>query len=253
MLEAFSLKNSTIIVTGASSGIGRSIAILCNYLGASIILIGRDKKKLLDTKMQFLHPQAGTLFVGDIQQPSFFEQFETFLTDHQIKVHGLVHAAGISPTLPLRVITMEKMNQAIDTNLKSAISLARILCRPIIAGEHLSIVFVTSVMASVGASGKSLYSLTKGALVAASKSLAIEFAPKRIRFNTVSPGVVITPMSLSSVYGNDPAAMKAVESLHPLGFGQPEDIAYASAFLLSRASRWVTGTDLVIDGGYTAK
>lgn len=253
MIEGYSLEGRNIVVSGASSGIGRSTAILCNQLGATVILIGRNEERLQETKGQFVEPSNGIIFQGDLQQGEFFDSFEAFLVSKKIKVNGLVHAAGISPTIPLRILSPEKMDSAIETNIKSSLSLSRLLCKANICGEGMSIVFITSVMASVGASGKSLYGMTKGALVAASKSLAIEYAPKGIRFNTVSPGVVLTPMSLSSVYANDAAAMQAVANLHPLGLGQPEDVAYTAAFLLSRASRWITGSDIKIDGGYTAR
>ena len=105
----------------------------------------------------------------------------------------------------------------------------------------------------VGEMGKTVYSLTKGALIAGAKSLALELAMRNIRVNTISPGVVITPMSQNAVYSQDEESFSRVKNLHPLGLGKPEDVANACIYLLSDASRWVTGTNLVVDGGYTAR
>jgi NAD(P)-dependent dehydrogenase (short-subunit alcohol dehydrogenase family) len=132
--------------------------------------------------------------------------------------------------------------------------LSKICCKSgVVHPDGASIVWIASVTASVGAVGKALYGASKSALVAAAKGLALEYAPKKIRFNTISPGVVVTPMSMSSVYSKNPEALKQVADLHPLGLGQPDDVAAAVVFLLSDEARWVTGTDLIIDGGYTSR
>ena len=111
----------------------------------------------------------------------------------------------------------------------------------------------TSVMGIVGEVAKSLYSMTKGALIAGSRSLAIELADRKIRVNCISPGVVVTPMTQKAVYSRDDESMKKVTELHPLGLGTPEDVANACIYLLSDASRWISGTNLIADGGYTAR
>ena len=103
-----------------------------------------------------------------------------------------------------------------------------------------------------GASGKALYGMTKGALISGAKSLALELAPKNIRVNCISPGVVVSPMSNNAIYSKDEESLQRVKDLHPLGLGEAEDVANACVYLLSDASKWVTGTNLIIDGGYTA-
>ena len=136
----------------------------------------------------------------------------------------------------------------------AANNLAWVLTKPAhMAEEGGSLVFITSVMATVGESGKSLYALTKGAVLAAAKSLAIELAPKNIRVNCVSPGVVVSPMSQKSFYSQGEETLNHIKSLHPLGLGTPEDVAAACVYLLSDAARWVTGSNLVVDGGYSAR
>ena len=114
-----------------------------------------------------------------------------------------------------------------------------------------SVVFFSSIMGLVGENSKSLYSMTKGALISASRSLAVEYAKKKIRINCISPGVVITPINTNQPYIADPEKRALLEAKHPLGLGQTNDIANACVFLLSDASRWMTGQNLVIDGGYT--
>jgi NAD(P)-dependent dehydrogenase (short-subunit alcohol dehydrogenase family) len=116
-----------------------------------------------------------------------------------------------------------------------------------------SIIFISSVMGVTGEIGKTLYSMTKGAIVPMVKSMALELAPKNIRVNAVSPGVVVTPMSKSAVYSKNDEALDKIKNLHPLGLGRPEDIANACAFLLSDAARWITGINLIVDGGYLAR
>lgn len=116
-----------------------------------------------------------------------------------------------------------------------------------------SIVFIASVMSHVGEVGKTLYAMTKGALVSSAKSMAIELAPRNIRVNTLSPGVVKTPMSSKSAYSQNNESLSKIISKHPLGLGEANDIANACVYLLSEASKWTTGTNLIIDGGYTAK
>jgi len=170
------------------------------------------------------------------------------------KLDGLINCAGISTTLPLNAITPEKLEQFIQTNVIGGLNLTK----QVIRAKHFSesggsVIFISSVMGIAGENGKILYSLTKGALIAATKSMAIELAGRKIRVNSISPGVVGTPMSESAVYSRNEGSREKIVNLHPLGLGLPEDIAYACIFLLSDASRWITGTNMIVDGGYLAK
>src|SRR5699024_11904858 len=116
-----------------------------------------------------------------------------------------------------------------------------------------SMVFLPSVMGRVGQAGKAIYSLKKAAVLGVSRSMAVELASKGVRINCISPGVVESPMSKSAVYSRNEEARSRIESMHPLGLGKPEDVAHAARYLLSEASNWVTGTNLFVDGGYTAR
>jgi NAD(P)-dependent dehydrogenase (short-subunit alcohol dehydrogenase family) len=254
MVDIFSLKNKNIIITGASSGIGRQCAISASQLGAKVVLLARNREKLEETKNMLERPDEHLICVADLID---FEQAQEIikLTMSEIgKIHGVIHAAGISTTLPLRNTTSSKLDDYFKTNVYAGVQLTQLLSKPLFISETgASIVFITSVMGVVGEVGKTIYSLTKGALVSGSKSMALELAPKKIRVNCVSPGVVITAMSNNAVYSQDEKSLEKIKSYHPLGLGKPEDIANTCMFLLSDASRWITGTNLIVDGGYTAR
>ncbi|MBF6608595.1 MAG: SDR family oxidoreductase [Flavobacterium sp.] len=252
--NAFQLTGKNIVITGASSGIGRQCAITCGSMGARVLLIGRNKDKLAETLEMMNKSAAHQICATDLTD---FEATADVLKDLNTtfgKIHGIVHCAGISTALPLRSITPAKLEQYFLTNVHAGIQLSKNLTKPaFLTEEGASIIFLTSVMGVVGEVGKTIYSLTKGALVAGSKSMALELAPKKVRVNCISPGVVVTPMSSNAVYSQDEEALERVTSYHPLGLGKPEDIANTAVFLLSDASRWITGTNIIVDGGYTAK
>lgn len=252
--NAFQLNLKTIVVTGASSGIGRQCAISASQLGAKVVLIARNLEQLEVTKAMMENSNDHEICVADLMDFKQTEMVIKSIMEKVGKMHGIIHAAGISTTLPLRSTTASKMDDYFKTNVYGGIQLSRLLTKPTYLTENgASIIFLTSVMGVVGEVGKTIYSLTKGALVAGTKSMALELAPKKIRVNCVSPGVVVSPMSSKAVYTQDDAAIEKIKSLHPLGLGTPEDIANACMFLLSDASRWVTGSNLIVDGGYTAR
>lgn len=248
----FSLSGKNILITGASSGIGRQCAITSSALGAFVILVGRSTERLKATA-KLLNSTKYTILATDITDyDKTVLGIENSIGD--LKIDGLIHAAGISTTLPLRNLTPEKLQPFFETNVFAAINITKWLTKKKYANpKGMSIVFLASVMGIVGELGKTTYSLTKGALVAGTKSLALELASKNMRVNCISPGVVETPMSANAVYSQNEDAYSKIKSLHPLGLGKPEDVANACAFLLSDGSRWITGTNLIVDGGYTAR
>lgn len=248
----FSLLGKNILITGASSGIGRQCAITANALGAFVILIGRSTERLKETSNLLNNGTFLTLVTDITAYDKTVDGLEKLLDN--LKVDGVIHAAGITTTLPLRNITPKKLQPFFETNVFAAINITKLLTKKKFANpDGMSIVFLASVMGVVGELGKTTYSLTKGALVAGTKSLALELANKKIRVNCVSPGVVETPMSSNAVYAQSPEAYNKIKSKHPLGLGKPEDIANACAFLVSNGARWITGTNIIVDGGYTAK
>jgi len=253
-LNPFSLKDKKIIITGASSGLGRACAILFSQLGAIIVLMGRDENRLIETRKNMLNPENHLIISLDLTK---LEAIEADIKEASSKLgtfDGLVHCAGISTTLPLRLINEDKLNTFFQTNVYSAIQICKILSKPKYINEKGgSFVLISSVMGHVGEVGKTIYSLTKGALLAGAKSMALELAPKKIRVNCVSPGVIITPMTSAQPYNESEESLNLIKSYHPLGLGEPNDVANACAYLISDASKWVTGTNLMVDGGYTAK
>lgn len=247
----FSLEGKNILITGASSGIGRQCAITLNNLGAFVFLIGRSKERIEETASQ-LNNKKYEMLTLDITKYDQTEKSITILLK-EMKVDGIVHAAGISTTLPLRNITPDKLQPYIDTNVIAGIHLTKLLTkRKYLNDKGMSIVFLASVMGVVGELGKTTYSLTKGALISGTKSLALELASKKIRVNCISPGVVETAMSSNAVYAQSKESYDKIKKKHPLGLGKPEDIANTCAFLLSDGAQWITGTNIIVDGGYTA-
>lgn len=250
----FSLKDHLIIVTGASSGIGRQCAVSCSHQGGKIVLMGRNQARLEETLELMSSRGDHTAYSIDLTS---FEQVEDCIKEivkKSGKINGLINCAGISTTLPINMVKPDKLEEFFRTNVQSSVNLTRIVTKQSNFSETGgSIIFISSVMGEVGESGKSIYSITKGALIAGSRSLAIELAPRKIRINCISPGVVDTPMSKNAVYSRNEESLNKIKSLHPMGLGQPEDIANACVYLLSDASRWITGINLIADGGYTAR
>lgn len=169
-------------------------------------------------------------------------------------MNGLAHIAGKPSMVPLKAITQKSCIHIFNINTYSAIELSKIFSnRTIFSGESGSIVFISSVYGLVGSAANVAYAASKAALHGVTKSLAIELAPKKIRVNCIAPGFVETNMleKSSSLFNEE--YKNNISKLHPLGLGQPEDISYSIAFLLSDAAKWITGSIMSVDGGFTAQ
>ncbi len=254
-MNPFSLEGRTILVTGASSGIGRACAVACARGGARVVLTGRDRGRL-DETLALMPAAAQGEHLPIAVDLTDFEGLRSLVSQAVAAtgpLAGLLNAAGVSTTLPLHAATPQRLDSLFRTNVYTAYLLTREFCRKgNYAATGAGIVFFSSIMATTGESGKSLYAMTKGALLAGMRSLAVEYAPRGIRLNAVSPGAVLTPMNASLPHMADPEARERLAERHPLGLGAPEDVAHACVYLLSDAARWVTGTNLIVDGGYTA-
>ena len=167
-------------------------------------------------------------------------------------LHGLVHSAGVHQALPLRFQSTEQLDTVMRINFLAAVQLAKGFRQRNVCTSPSSIVFLSSVMGLVGQPGVSAYSASKGALIALSRSLALELVADGIRVNCVAPGQVRTEMAEQQQQSLTAEQFAAIEARHPLGLGRPSDVASAIAFLLADTGRWITGTTLVVDGGYTA-
>ncbi|HYP06190.1 MAG TPA: SDR family oxidoreductase [Bryobacteraceae bacterium] len=245
------LTGSAILITGASAGIGRAAAVYLSRLGARLAVSGRDAARLQHT-VESLHGSGHVALVSDLAvQPVSVTVDAAF---HALgRLAGAVHCAGLHELRPLKLQSRERINRLLEVNLIAALELAQALRKPSVRAERPSIVFLSSVMATVGQPGAAGYCASKAAIEGMTRSLALELAPERIRINAVAPAVVRTEMGERMFQSMNADQQAAVERAHPLGLGEPDDVAAAIAFLLSPASRWATGTILTIDGGYTAQ
>ncbi len=254
MENPFTLQGKRIVITGASSGIGRECAITCSKLGAAVILLGRDQSRLGETAEILPDGARHSSYSQDLTDFDQVESLVARIVQENGRIDGVINSAGISATLPLKVSTPERLTKILDTNVTASVNFTQIVTsKKYFAEEGGSVIFLSSVMSVVGEVAKTMYSISKGGLLAGARSMALELAPRKIRVNAVSPGVVESPMSKNAVYSQSEEALQRVTALHPLGLGRTEDVANACAFLLSDAARWITGTNLIIDGGYTAR
>ncbi len=245
------LIDRTILVTGASSGIGRETAILLSQLGAHLILVGRNSEQLEKTH-ELLEGTAHQVYAFDLSNVDEIPRWMKEITSASGPLHGLVHSAGVQFTRPLRIVSSEGIEEIMRINVTAALLLAKAFRQKGVSVDSGSIVYLSSVMGLVGQSGQSAYSASKGALVTLTKSLALELSRENIRVNCVAPAMVRTEMSEKMLELLTPEQAIHIEAMHPLGLGRPRDVANAIAFLLADTARWITGTTLVVDGGYTA-
>ena len=253
MNNPFSLKNKNILITGASSGIGRQCAITFSQLGANVILIARNKERLKDT-FNKLEKGNHLIISQDITEYDKLEQIIEYSVEKIGRISGFVHSAGIEMTLPLRSMQPSYYEKMFSVNVIAGFELAKIISKKkYLYKNGASFVFISSVMGILGQLGKIGYCSSKGSLISGVKAMALELAFKKIRVNCILPGVVETEMSNEMFQKLSEESKKNIVDMHPLGLGMPEDIANASAFLLSDASRWITGSNLIVDGGYSAK
>ena len=244
MYNPFSLEGKTVLITGASSGIGRATAIECSRLGARVIITGRNQERLEQT-IQQLEGEDHSYYICDLNNEVEIDEMVASLPE----VQGLVNNAGFTKILPLQFVSKGEIDSVLQTNTVAPILLLQKLLKKKKLKKDSSVVF-TSSLAGIGACtvGNSMYVASKGAISAFVHCAALELAPKRIRVNAVCPGMVDTGILNSGVLTEE--QIKKDEGNYPLGrYGKPEEIAWSIVYLLSDASGWTTGDNLVIDGG----
>lgn len=243
----FSLSGKTILVTGASSGIGQATAIECSKMGAKIVITGRNKDRLQETFEQ-LEGDGHIQIVADLTNEN---EIANLVAECPV-INGLVNNAGYNVMSVIPFIKESDLENIMNVNLKAPIMLTHLLVKKKKIAKESSIVFTSSISARGRNSvGNSMYSATKGGLSAFMKNAALELAAKHIRCNAVLPGMVETPLKEGKSNITE-EQWEINRQLYPLKrFGKPEEIAYGIIYLLSDASAWVTGTELVIDGGMT--
>ena len=241
MTSPYSLQGKIIVITGASSGIGRQCAIQCSQLGARVIAIGRNQQRLSEVAA-LLEGEGHETISYDLTDLNGIAALVGQIHERHGKVDGLIHSAGIERTAPSKLLIPQDYETLLSVNTVSGFELVRQLCQV----KH----FNSGVIAR---SGLTAYAASKGALISGARVLALELAKRKIRVNCVSPGTVKTPLMESYLSTLSEADYKKRIDGFPLGLGEPSDIAHACVFLLSDASKWMTGQNLIIDGGYTIR
>jgi len=239
----FTLEGKTILVTGASSGIGRGISVTCSKMGATLVLNGRNQMKLGTTLAQ-LDAGEHKSIAADLTNSDSMSRMVAELPT----LDGVVHCAGIGQRVLCKVATEQDVNSVMDANFKGPVLLQTELLRQKKIKKGASIIFVASIATWSPSIGNAYYSASKGAIVSYANCLALELAPRNIRVNCISPAMVWTDLVLQE--GVDEEQLKADEQKYPLKrYGTPEDIANLAVYMLSDASVWMTGSNVKISGG----
>ncbi len=242
-----------VLVTGATSGIGKAIAIQLSQCGAKVILSGRNLELLEETSSEIGNGSSISWQMDLIDIPSILPSIKKLASEHG-RIYGFCHSAGIIETKPLRSIDMNSLRSLMEINVNAGLELAKCITRrDVMTQDCGSILFMSSISSWIASPGQVAYSASKGAILSAARTMAIELARRNIRVNTISPGLVKTPMAEKSNSLMAKGQVSELESAHPLGPGEPGDVARAAAFILAPQNKWLTGSDLIIDGGFTAR
>lgn len=251
MMNPFSLENKTIFVTGATSGIGKAIAIECSKMAANLVVTGRSQDKLLDTFNHLVNNDTTNHLhlLADLSDDKDLIK----LINELPELDGVVLNAGIVKDILTKLSDKTDVLNVFSINTFAPIYLVQLLLQQRKIKKNGSIVFISSISGtSCGYIGGSIYGSSKAALLGFIKALALEVAPRNIRVNSISPGMIETNLLKSTSLSAD--QIKNDRESYPLKrYGSPEDVAYAAVYLLSNASSWMTGSNLLLDGGFTLK
>ncbi len=240
----FNLSEKKILITGASSGIGKQTAIAISEYGGNVFITAREQKRLNETFKQ-LKGNNHQSFTADLTDEKQIHN----LIENLPELNGVVYCAGITCHIPAKFIRSQDISQIFKINYEAPVLLSGKLLSKKRLKNNSSIVFLSSIATKHPYFGGALYGSTKSAIEAYSKVLALELAPKGIRSNCISPTFVKTPMVDDTEKTISKETLQKIEKMHPLGFGEPSDVANAIVFFLSDASRWITGANLILGGG----
>jgi len=245
------LSGRTILITGASSGIGRATAIYASRLGARLVICGRNRERL-DQVMGTLEGDGHTQEVFDFRELNQVVPWLKAVCQAVGPLNGLAHCAAVQATRPIQAVAPQFVEDVLTQNLSAPLMLAQAFRLKPCHVQAASLVFVSSSAALRTAPGNVVYAASKGGIVSAVKGLGVELIRDGIRVNAVAPAMVDTPMSAQFREILSEENFNKVIAMHPLGFGKPEDVAAAICFLLADTSRWITGSVLCVDGGFLA-
>jgi len=239
----FSLEGKIVLVTGASSGIGRGIAVTCSKMGAKVFINGRNKERLAESLSQ-MEGEGHVIIAGDLTDHTVL----TTVVSSLPKLDGVVHCAGIGERTLCKNVREADIDKMMSVNFKAPVLLQTELLRQKKINKAGSVVFVASISSDSPTVGNALYSASKGALIAYANCLQLELAPRMIRVNCISPAMVWTDLIFKGGLTED--ELHADEQTYPLKrYGHPEDVANLAVYLLSDASAWMTGSNVRITGG----
>ena len=240
----FTLECKTILVTGASSGIGRGIAIACSKMGATVIINGRNEQRLAET-MTEMQGEENLSLAADLSDSNSL----TGMVSRLPKLDGIVHCAGIGQRVLCKQLQEADLDTMMDVNFKAPVMLQTEILKQKKINKGASIVFIASIASDSPSIGNAVYSASKGAIISYANCLALELAPRQIRVNCILPAMIWTDLILKG--GITEEELKEDEKKYPLKrYGKPEDIANLSIYLLSNAAAWMTGSSIKITGGY---
>lgn len=242
MQNPFTLEGKTILVTGASSGIGRGIAIACARMGANVIVTARTLVRLQETLAAMPGDKHAIIvadLIDEVQRKQLVEQLPV--------LDGIVHCAGVGSRVACKNIEQSDINYVMQPNFMAPVLLQTELLSAKKITKSASIVFIASRAADMPSVGNAVYSASKGAIISYAKCLALELAPRKVRVNCICPAMVWTDLALT---GASREQLEEAEQKYPLKrYGQPEDVAYLAVYMLSDASSWMTGSSVDITGG----
>jgi len=249
MYNPFTLEGKTILVTGASSGIGRQCAIDCSKMGAKVVAVGRNQERLNSVISEI--GGQGMSYSFDLDQIDGISGLISDIVDKYGKFDGFIHAAGIEVTNPVKLSKTTDYESLFRVNSLSAFEIVKNLCGIKTFNKGGSIVLISSISGVIARKGLCAYAASKGALMSAARVMALEMASREVRVNTLSPGTILTPMMQKALDAMSDEDKKKRIAGFPLGLGETTDVSNACIFLLSDASRWITGQNIVVDGGFT--
>lgn len=246
------LSGKNILITGASSGIGRDISIFLSRLGANVIMAARNEDKLKETYKE-LESGNHSYYLIDLKNLKAIEGMLDNICSGDRKLNGIVYSAGISRTVPIQYLKIEDLINIMSVNFYAFIELVKHFSKRKYNDKGGSIVAISSISSRVGARGLSAYCASKGALDSAIRSLAVELAGKNIRINSIAPSMIKTQIydGLVELVNNNNFEAD-LKKRQIMGLGEPQDVSGAAAFLLSDAAKFITGTSMIVDGGYLA-